>query len=146
MVFPGKTFDAIQIGDSFTSAMTITETHLVLGAGLIGDFNPLHINEQFASQSRFGGRILHGVLTGAIIGAPIGAIFSGTAIAYLEQSCRFKCPVKPGDTLTIIWTAAEKIDKPKANGGIVVMTAVCRNQRDEVVAEADGKVLVANAT
>jgi 3-hydroxybutyryl-CoA dehydratase len=145
MVFPGKPFDHISIGDTFSDALTVTETHLVLGAGLFGDFNPLHVNEKFCATSQFGTRILHGPLTSALISAPVGVYFAGTAIAYLEHACRFRAPVKPGDTLTTTWTIVEKAEKPKHNGGIAVMTAVCHNQHGILVADADGKILVRNA-
>ena len=68
MVFQGKAYNEIRIGEHISAALTITETHLVLAAGLNGDFNPLHINQQFAEKSQFGSRILHGVATSAIMG------------------------------------------------------------------------------
>jgi len=70
--------------------------------------------------------------------------FSGTAIAYLEHACRFKAPVKPGDTLSTEWTVTQKLDKPKHKGGICVLRGEARNQKNEVVVEADGKILVAS--
>ncbi|MDB5810746.1 MAG: acyl dehydratase [Betaproteobacteria bacterium] len=141
-VFPGKGYNEIAIGDSFGAAVTVTETHLVLAAGLIGDSHPLHINEEFAKQTRFGGRVLHGVFTGALVGGPVGTYFAGTGIAYLEHNCRFTAPVRPGDTLTTRWTIAEKHDKPKHGGGLVVLKGECRNQQDEIVVEADAKIIV----
>ena len=143
-VFPGKGYDEIKPGDTFGAAVTITEAHLVLAAGLIGDSHPLHINQQFAEQTRFGGRVLHGVFTGAIVGGPVGTFFAGTGIAYLEHNCRFTHPVRPGDTITTTWTIAAKTDKPRHGGGLVALTGVCRNQNDEVVVEADAKMLVRN--
>lgn len=140
----GKWFDETKVGDTFGASVTVTETHLVLAAGLLGDFNPLHVDETFARGTRMGGRILHGTFTGALVSAPAGMYFHGTAIAYLEQTCRFKAPVRPGDTLRTTWTIAERIEKPKQRGGIVVLHARCENQRGEVVAEADGKMLVSN--
>jgi 3-hydroxybutyryl-CoA dehydratase len=142
-VFQGKWYDEVAPGDRFGTSVTVTEAHLVLGAGLFGDFNPLHVNEEFARQSRFGGRILHGPFTSALISAPVGMYFSGTAIAYLEHSCRFSAPVKPGDTLTTEWSVLEKIDKPKHRGGIFVLKGLAKNQSGEVVIEAAGKILVA---
>jgi acyl dehydratase len=144
LLFPGKGYDEIEVGDSFGSSMTVTETHLVLAAGLFGDFNPLHTNEVHGRQSRFGSRILHGPFTSALVSAPVGMYFGGTAIAYLEHTCRFKAPVRAGDTLTTTWTIVEKQDKPKHGGGIAVMSGSCSNQDGEVVAEADGKLLVRN--
>ncbi len=141
-MLPGKGYNEINIGDRFESAMTVTETHLVLGAGLIGDFNPVHVNQQFAQESRFGSRILHGVITSAIIGGPMGMVFHGTAIAYLEHNCRFLAPVRAGDTLNTTWTLVEKIDKPAHGGGVAVMQAKCVNQEGVLVAEASGKMLL----
>ena len=144
MVFNGKAYDEIMVDDTFGDALTVTETHIVLAAGMFGDFNPLHVNQSFGENSRFGGRILHGPFTSALISAPVGVFFAGTAIAYLEHACRFKLPVKAGDTLSTTWTVTAKIDKPKIDGGIAVMTAVCHNQRKELVAEADGKIMLKN--
>ena len=144
VVFPGKWYDEVRIGDTFGSSLTVTETHLVLGAGMFGDFNPLHVDEEFARRSRFGSRILHGPFTSALVSSSAGMYFAGTAIAYLEHACRFKAPVRAGDTLTTVWTICEKSDKPKHRGGMVTMRGVAKNQRDEVAVEADGKMLVAS--
>ena len=121
----GKHFDEVAIGTTFASTLTITETHLVLGAGLIGDFNPHHANEVYATSSRFGTRVLHGMLTSAVMGAAVGMYFHGTAIAYLEHNARFLAPVRPGDTLTTTWTIVELLAKPKHGGGIVVLKSRC---------------------
>src|SRR5207248_2984232 len=89
----GKWFEETKIGDAFGASLTVTETHLVLAAGLTGDFNPLHVDETYARGTRMGGRILHGTFTGAIVSAPAGMYFHGTAIAYLDQNCRSNAPV-----------------------------------------------------
>ena len=144
VLLQGKWYDEVNVGDTFGSSLTVTETHLVLGAGMFGDFNPLHVDEEFARQSRFGGRILHGPFTSALVSASAGMYFAGTAIAYLEHACRFKAPVKAGDTLTTVWTVAETSAKPKHRGGIVALRGETKNQRREIVVEADGKMLVAS--
>jgi acyl dehydratase len=138
----GKWFEDVAVGERFSGRMTITETHLVVGAGLIGDFNPHHVDDEYAGQSRFGTRILHGVITSAIMGAPVGMHFHGTAMAYLEHSARFKAPVRAGDTLTTTWTITEKHPKPKQHAGVVVVAGECRNQHGDLVAEGEGKMLV----
>ena len=127
----GHAYDDVATGDAFSRSITITDTHLVLGAGLIGDFNPHHVNDEYAKGSRFGTRILHGMLTSAMMGAPVGMYFHGTAVAYLEHAARFKAPVRAGDTLTTTWTVTEKHDKPHHRGGVVVLTGVCRNQEGD---------------
>ena len=111
---------------------------------MFGDFNPLHVDEEFARKSMFGTRILHGPFTSALISSPVGMYFAGTAIAYIEHACRFKAPVKPGDTLATQWTVTALLDKPRHNGGIVVMSCVSTNQAGTVAVEADGKILVAS--
>lgn len=144
-MFRGKGYNQTAVGETFETALTVTETHLVLGSGMFGDFNPLHVNEEFAKQSRFGGRILHGPFTSALVAASVGNYFHSTAIAYLEHACRFVAPARIGDTLTTRWTIIERIDKPKQNGGIAVLSGACMNQHGTVVVEANGKILVANA-
>ena len=139
----GEWFDDVGLGDAFSRSITITETHLVLGAGLIGDFNPHHVDEGYAKGTRFGTRILHGMITSAMMGAPVGMRFHGTAIAYLEHAARFKAPVRAGDTLTTTWTVVAKDAKPHHGGGVVALAGVCRNQQGIVVAEADAKMMVA---
>ena len=141
-MFPGKWYDEVAVGDRFGTSMTVTEAHLVSAAGMFGDFNPLHVDEEFARKSIFKSRILHGPFTSALVSAPVGMYFSGTAIAYLEHACRFKAPVRPGDTLKTEWTVTQKLDKPKHQGGICVLRGSATNQNGELVVEADGKILV----
>ena len=143
MVFHGKWYDEVKVGDAFGDCVTVTETHLVLAAGMFGDFNPLHVDETYAEKSRFGGRILHGPFTSALVSSPVGMYFAGTAIAYIEHACRFKAPVRPGDTLATRWLVVKKLDKPRHAGGIVVMKCEAKNQHGDVTVEADGKILVA---
>lgn len=143
MVFHGKWYDEVALGDTFGTRQTVTETHLVLAAGMFGDFNPLHVDEVFSKASLFGTRILHGPFTSALISSPVGMYFAGTAIAYMEHACRFKAPVRPGDTLATQWTVTALTDKPKHKGGFVTMACVSKNQDGTVVVEADGKILVA---
>jgi acyl dehydratase len=140
----GARYDDVRIGDAFSATLTVTETHLVLGAGLIGDFNPHHVDETYAGETRYGTRILHGMLTGAIMGAPVGMHFHGTAIGFLEHNVKFTAPVRAGDTLTTSWTVTAKLDKPRHAGGIVVLAGECRNQDGIVVAVAESKMLAGN--
>ena len=140
----GKWYDEVRVGERFGASVTVTETHLVLAAGMFGDFNPLHVDEAFARKSRFGTRILHGPFSSALVSSPVGMYFAGSAIAYLEHACRFKAPVRPGDTLATEWTVLEKLDKPKHRGGICVLRGVATNQDGALAVEADGKILVSS--
>ena len=110
----GKWFDDVRIGDAFSSALTITETHIVLGAGLIGDFNPHHVNAEYAKASRFGTPILHGMLTSSIMGAAVGMYFHGSAIAYLEHRARWETLAMRG------WDNAGGVEARSVYGNILV--------------------------
>jgi len=140
----GKRFGEVRVGDTFARTVTVTDTHIVQGAGLIGDFNPHHVDDVYARSSRFGTRILHGMITSAMMGAAVGMYFHGTAIAYLEHNARFKAPVRANDTLTSTWTVTDLLPKPAYGGGIVVLKGVAVNQDGTIVAEADGKILVSS--
>jgi acyl dehydratase len=141
----GWRYSEFRLGDTFGSTVTVTPEHLDRGAELIGDFNPLHVDEAYAKSTRFGGRILHGVLTSAMMSAPFGNLVSKTALGYLEHNARFLAPVRPGDVLTIEWTVTELVPKPRHGGGIVMAECEARNQNGELVATASGKMLVADA-
>ncbi len=138
----GRWYDDVVAGETFARTLTVTDTHIVLGAGLIGDFNPHHVDDLYAKQSRFGTRILHGMITSALMGAPVGMYFHGTAIAYVEHAVRFTAPVRAGDTLTTAWTVTDCVDKPRHRGGLVMLRGECRNQDGITVATADAKMLV----
>jgi 3-hydroxybutyryl-CoA dehydratase len=142
MTAQGRWFDELAVGDTFSRSVTITDTHLVMSAGLLGDFNPLHVDETFARKSRFGGRILHGMMTSAIMGGPVGMHFHGTAVAYLEHNARFLAPVRPGDTLAIEWTIDALVPKPRHGAGIAEMTGTATNQDGVVTTQATGKIMV----
>ena len=78
---------------------TITEADIVLFAGISMDTNPLHLDERYASTSRFGGRIAHGMLGASLISAVFGTKLPGPGAIYVSQSLRFRAPVRAGDTL-----------------------------------------------
>lgn len=142
MQYPGKSFLEIEIDEVFESQLTVTESHIVTGAGLFGDFNPLHVDDLYCKNTRFGKRILHGPLTSALMSASIGMYFAGTAVAYLEHNCQFKAPVYADDTLITRWTISGKIPKPKKDVGIALLSGTCTNQDGIVVALADGKIML----
>lgn len=140
----GRVFQNIDAATRFERTVTIEERHLLDGARLIGDFNPLHVDAAFARASRFGSRILHGVITSALMGAELGMAFAGTARGYLEHNARFLAPVRVGDTLRITWRVTELIAKPHLDGGIVVAECEAFNQDGVLVATALGRMLVGN--
>jgi 3-hydroxybutyryl-CoA dehydratase len=108
----GYFFEEIQIGMSASFAKTVTEADIMAFAGLSGDFNPVHINEEFASQTMFKGRIAHGMLSVGFISTVLGMKLPGPGCIYVNQSLKFKAPVRIGDTVTarveVISTVPEK--------------------------------------
>lgn len=143
-MYIGRTFNELSVGSEFETSSTLTEAHIVLGAGLFCDFNPLHVNQTFAEKSRYGGRIAHGYLTSNAMAAPLGMLFHSTAIAYVEHHIRFTNPVHAGDTLNVKWTVTALDAKPKIEGGLVTFGGTCTNQEGIEVANAEAKMLVRN--
>lgn len=74
-VVEGKYFDDLQVGDAFGSSVTLTETHLVLGSALFGDFNPVHVNETFVQKGPFQKRIFPGPFTLGVMASSLGNFF-----------------------------------------------------------------------
>jgi acyl dehydratase len=141
----GLTFNEIQIGQKFYSnPITINDAQIYLFAGLSGDFNPLHVDEEFAKKGIFKGRVAHGILTLSISSGFVGMLFFGTAIALLSVSMRFTAPVRPGDTIHSEVVVKDKIPKEKYNGGVVKLEVNVFNQRGEKVAEGEANILVSS--
>ncbi len=96
----GYAFEDLAIGQAATFAKTVTEADIVAFAGVSGDFNPVHVNEDYAKTTPFKGRIAHGILAAAFISAAFGTRLPGPGAIYVAQSLKFKAPVRIGDTVT----------------------------------------------
>ena len=130
--------DGLQVGQAAEMAKTVTEADIALFAGVTGDFNPVHLDAVAASQSRFGERIAHGMLSAGFISAVIAMRLPGPGSIYLSQSLRFTKPVRIGDTVT---TRVEVVEvmAPKRR---LRLATVCRNQNGETVVEGEAVVMV----
>ena len=140
----GKYFEDLRIGEHFeTPGRTVTEADIVNFAGISGDYNPLHIDEEFAKKTRFGARIAHGVLTLSImtgLWARLG-ILEGTVEAFYGiERLRFTKPVYSGDTLHVKMKVADK--EEKGQSGIVVLENTVLNQKSEIVMVCTTNLLV----
>ena len=80
-------------------AKTVTDADVVLFAGISGDVNPVHLNQEFADRTMFRGRIAHGMLTASFISTVIGTKLPGPGCIYVSQNLKFKAPVRIGDTV-----------------------------------------------
>ena len=103
----GYYLEDLSVGMSATYAKTVTEADVILFAGISGDDNPVHINEEFASETMFKGRIVHGMFSAALISCVAGTRLPGPGAIYVDQQLRFKAPVRIGDTLTATCTIKE---------------------------------------
>lgn len=128
----------IKIGDSFSTERNVTDELVRSFAELSGDFNPLHLNEEFAAKTRFGRRIAHGMLSGAFISAVLGNEFKERKIVYLSQTMKFVAPVFLGDTITTTAT----VSNLREEKGIVFMETVCKNQSGEVTLRGEAVVMI----
>jgi 3-hydroxybutyryl-CoA dehydratase len=123
-------------------SMTVTETHLVLGAGLIGGFHPVHVDEQYAVAAGLRGRVLHGALTAAVMSAVIGRNLPTKGWTIVEQSTRFRAPVYCGDTLHTRWTAMQEPEVLSGGRILFTLKGECRCQGDTVVADGTVKLVL----
>ncbi len=124
------------------TSITVTESHIVLFAGLSGDYNPLHVDEEYARKTIFGSRIAHGLLVMSLASGPLGMAFAGKAVALVEFKARFLKPARIGDTIKPIAKIAELKDDEKFNGGRVKLLISVVNQRGEVIARGEAILIV----
>jgi 3-hydroxybutyryl-CoA dehydratase len=93
-------FEDLSEGMSASFSRTVTESDIVLFAGVSGDMNPVHLDAEYAEKTVFKGRIAHGMLSAAFISTVLGTKLPGPGTVYLAQSLKFKAPVRIGDTVT----------------------------------------------
>lgn len=118
----GYDIEDLAVGMTATFAKTITETDIILFAGASGDNNAVHINEEFAQSTSFGGRIAHGFLTASVISAAVANRLPGPGAVYVSQQMNFRAPVRPGDTVRARVSVRE-VNRERAR---VVLETVCR--------------------
>jgi len=132
----GKTIDELKVGDSAQFSKTVSETDVYLFAGITGDFNPAHVDEEYARKTYFGTRIAHGLLPAGFISAVMGNRLPGPGSIYLRQELTFLGTVKIGDTITARVEVME-IDTVK---GRVRMLTTCDNQEGKRVLTGEAMV------
>lgn len=133
----GKYIDEISEGMTAVFSKTVTEADIVLFAGVSGDTNPVHLDEEYAKPTMFKGRIAHGMLTAGFISAVFGTKLPGPGCIYMSQSLKFKAPVRAGDTVVARVTATT-VDREKAR---VTFATTCK-VKDAVVLEGEAMLMV----
>lgn len=129
-------FADIKVSDKASMTKTVSEYDVYTFAGLTGDFNPVHVNVEFAKNTMFKERIAHGMLSAGFISSVLGTTLPGANTIYLKQELSFKVPVKIGDTVTATVEVIEKIEEKHR---LILRTTVINQDGILVV---DGKATV----
>jgi len=133
----GKSYDEIEVGEKASFSKTITETDVALFAAITGDFNPVHMNEEFAKLTPFKKRIAHGGLPHGLIAPVWGTKLPGLGTVALEIKTRFKAPTFFGDTVTATTEVIEKLEERKW----IRMKLTWTNQDGTLIGEGEGLVI-----
>jgi len=133
----GYTIEQMEIGQSASHSKTISEFDVYQFAGITGDLNPAHINEEYGKSTVFKGRIAHGMLSAGMISAVLGMQLPGPGSVYLSQSIKFIAPVHIGDTITATATIVELL--PEKNR--VRLETVCTDQNGKVVTTGEAVLM-----
>ncbi|MTI68717.1 MAG: MaoC family dehydratase [Firmicutes bacterium] len=133
----GLTMKELNVGDKDFFQKTITETDVYLYAGVTGDLNPAHINQQESEKTMFKGRIAHGMLTAGLVSAVLGVKLPGPGTIYLGQELKFTAPVRFGDTIKAEVEVMEKNEEKN----IMKLKTTCTNQDGETVLKGVATVM-----
>ena len=123
------TFGDLLVGQQATFTKTITEADLSHFVAITGDVNPLHVDQEFAQDTFFGGRIAHGMLAASLFSTLVGMKLPGLGAIYRSQTLEFLKPVRIGDTITAFFEV-ESIDE---TANRIEMASWIENQRGETV-------------
>jgi len=133
----GYSINEIFIGMKKSVTKTISESDVYTYAGLIGDINPVHVNAEYAKNTRFGERIVHGMLTASFFSTIVGMLIPGADAIYLGQTCKFLLPVKFGDTIT----ATGEVTKIVPEKRIAYMKTTVINQHGDIVIDGEATIM-----
>lgn len=129
---------SLQVGDTASLSKKITDDDIRAFAAVTTDHNPVHLDDDFARETKFGRRIAHGMLGASLISAVLANQLPGKGTVYLSQTLQFLAPVYPEDTVT----ARVTVTKVRADKPIVTLETVCFNQQDEALIKGEAVVLL----
>lgn len=133
------TYDEISVGQTADYSKQVGDNDIRMFAAVSGDVNPVHLDEAFATGTMFGGRIAHGMLTGAVISAALAMKLPGPGTIYLGQTMRFLRPVRIGDRISVHLEVTGKRDDKK----IVTLACEVTNQDGKAVVTGEAQVMPA---
>jgi 3-hydroxybutyryl-CoA dehydratase len=133
----GLTYEELEIGMKASFTKTISETDVYLFSAISGDFNPMHVDAEFAKSTPFGKRIAHGAVPQALIASVLGMKLPGLGTIVVEVSTRFKAPTFFGDTITASAEVIEKLEEKRR----IRLRLLWTNQRGETIATGETVVI-----
>ena len=131
-------YNEIKIGDENSFTRTISQHDMAVFAELSGDFNPLHMNEEFGKKSPFKKNIVHGMMAGSLFSTLVGMHCPGQKSLYMSQTLNFRLPIYPGETVIVKGIVAAKNDSIKM---IILKTQILKKGSIAIDGEAKIKVL-----
>lgn len=137
----GYYLEDLSVGMSSVYSKTVTEADIIMFAGVSGDTNPVHLDEAFAAETPFKGRIAHGMLGASLLSTVFGTKLPGPGCIYVSQDLRFKAPVRIGDTVVAKVTISEIVPEKRR----VTFACECR-VGDTVVIDGAATLMVNRKT
>jgi len=131
-----RNFEVIEVGTKNVASRIITQQDVETFAQISGDYNPLHMEKDFADRTIFKGRIVHGMLAASLISAALSKVDG--VVVYLSQSLKFLKPVRAGDRIEATVEVVEKIEGRRR----LRLRTACRNQKGEVIIDGEAKVKI----
>jgi len=132
-----RNFDEVNIGEIARFSKTITEADIWAFGAISGDFNPLHMDKNFAKTSMFGTRVAHGMLAASAI-LPTTTELTGLGGVHISQEIKFLAPVRPGDSVAVV---SEVIEKLEGKNRLVIKSTIT-NQHGTIVIEAKAVTMI----
>ena len=130
-----RQFEDIQVGDRATASRTIADADICTFADLLGDYNPIHVDEEFAKRTRWQGRIAHGMLVAGLVTQTLSEL-GGEGAVHVRQEVAFRAPVRIGDTVTVVSEITQKLDEKRR----LLVTSTWTNQDGIVVISGQGEL------
>jgi len=126
-----------KIGDSASLTKTFSDADVRAFADISGDKNPIHLDDDYAEQTRFKQRLVHGMLTSGLISAVLGMQLPGPGSVYIRQIINFRAPVFINETIT----ATVTVSKVRTGKPIITLETVCKNQDDIIMLDGEAVLL-----
>lgn len=132
-----REYEDIEVGATVSASRTITADDIDSFAAMSGDYNPIHVDEEFARRTRWQGRIAHGMLVAGLVTQTLSEL-GGEGAVHVSQQVSFKAPVRIGDTVTVASVVTGKIEEKRR----LLVDTTWTNQDGTIVIEGKGELLL----